>query len=164
MTRIVAGVDGSDHSRRALRRAIEEGALRNGDVEAVYVYSPPRRSFTDDLIELPYSGTSLETIDREDRTHHDLSRAQEALAQAEREVGQWVDKVAAEVDGPTPELVAVGASHPAEALIDQSETADLLVIGTRGLGGFKGALLGSVAHQCIQHSKCPVLVLPPEAD
>jgi len=58
----------------------------------------------------------------------------------------------------------VAAEHPAEALIEQSRAADLLVIGTRGYGGFKGMLLGSVARECIQHSHCPVLILPPEED
>jgi len=165
MTRIVVGVDGSHHSQRALRRAIEEAALRNGRVDAVYVYSQPRRGFSDDLASVPFGGVAgTEGIATEDRTHHELSRAEEAFTQAHRQLEQFVEAGAADVDGPRPELFPVAAAHPAEALIDQSETADLLVIGTRGRGGFRGALLGSVAHQCIQHSKCPVLVLPPDAD
>jgi nucleotide-binding universal stress UspA family protein len=48
---------------------------------------------------------------------------------------------------------------PAKALLRASETADLLVVGTRGLGGFQHLLLGSVAEQCIRHARCPVLVV-----
>jgi nucleotide-binding universal stress UspA family protein len=53
-------------------------------------------------------------------------------------------------------------SHPAEFLTGLSAKALMLVVGSRGLGGFAGVLLGSVSSQCVQHSTCPVLVVPSE--
>ena len=50
--------------------------------------------------------------------------------------------------------------HPVDILVAESGRADLLVVGSRGLGGFKGLLLGSVSQQCAQHSRCPVVVVP----
>ena len=51
---------------------------------------------------------------------------------------------------------------PARALLEAAAGADLLVLGTRGMGGFKGLVLGSVAHQLVSHSPCPVVVVPSE--
>ena len=51
--------------------------------------------------------------------------------------------------------------HPAGILIEASAQADLLVVGSRGHGGFVGALLGSVSHRCVAHALCPVVVVPP---
>ncbi len=63
------------------------------------------------------------------------------------------------VDGQVPVEVHAVHAHAAQALICASETADLLVVGTRGLGGFKSLLLGSVAEQCIRHAATSVLVV-----
>ena len=63
--------------------------------------------------------------------------------------------------GPDAEVEAVlvrGAA--AEALIRSTHPPDLLVVGSRGLGGFKGLLLGSVSTHCVQHASCPVVVVP----
>ena len=64
MTRIVVGVDGSEHSVRALRRAVEEARLRDGHVEAVYVFEPPKPSWADSLIGLPYGRLPSSRRDR----------------------------------------------------------------------------------------------------
>jgi nucleotide-binding universal stress UspA family protein len=48
--------------------------------------------------------------------------------------------------------------RPAQVLVDESEHADLLVVGSRGLGGLRGMVLGSVGHHCAAHSHCPVVI------
>ena len=50
--------------------------------------------------------------------------------------------------------------HPANVLVAEAHGADLLVVGSRGLGGFKGLLLGSVSQQCAHHATCPVAIVP----
>jgi nucleotide-binding universal stress UspA family protein len=54
--------------------------------------------------------------------------------------------------------------EPASALCDLARSADLLVVGTRGRGGFKGLLLGSVSQRCAERSPCPVVVVPSRGD
>lgn len=164
MTRIVVGVDGSHNSRRALRRAVEEAELRGGTVDAVFVYPPAHRNWSDDVVGLAVgAAAAIGTVTEDPPAHHPPNREQDALAMAQSQLEHFVAEALGESE-PAPHLMALTAGHPAEALIEQSRTADLLVIGTRGRGGFAGMLLGSVAHQCIQRSHCPVLILPPEQD
>lgn len=166
MTKIVVGVDGSPHSRRALLRAVEEARLREGKIVAVFVYDPPRRPWGDDVVSLPLGmGTGIGTRPPAPETTADRpsGREQETRQIAERRLERFVEDTLAGEESPPVDLVAIGSDQPAEVLVDQSANADLLVIGTRGLGGFAGMLLGSVAHRCIQRSRCPMLILPPEA-
>jgi nucleotide-binding universal stress UspA family protein len=66
-------------------------------------------------------------------------------------------------DGPTIETEVV-FGHPGPVLIEHSEGADLLVVGSRGFGGFKGLLLGSVSTYIVHHAKCPVAIIPSPHD
>ena len=60
---------------------------------------------------------------------------------------------------------AVRMGQPAQVLVEEAEDADLLVVGSRGHGGFAGLLLGSVSHQCALHARCPVVIVhEPEGD
>ena len=164
MKSIVVGIDGSPHSRKALRRAVAEAAARGCGVEALYVIPPPTRTLSDDLIGLPYGrAVASGTISPDAPAHHPPSRSEESFATAEAALAEFVEEATQDVDGPTPRLVVVPDAHPAEALVRASKDAEMLVIGTRGLGGFVGMLLGSVAQQCIQHAECPMLILPPKA-
>jgi nucleotide-binding universal stress UspA family protein len=74
------------------------------------------------------------------------------------------DKVLAGLDGPHPESVTVKAVHgfPVEELVEASKGADMVVLGSRGVGGFTRMLLGSTAGLVVQHAHCPVLIIPPE--
>jgi nucleotide-binding universal stress UspA family protein len=143
MPGIIVGVDGSGHSHRALIRAINEAALHHAPLTVLTVHQAVKG----------YSGGPV--VYPEDRT--ETERAREA-AQAE------TDKALAEVGALRPESVTVRAVHgfPAEVLIDASRDADMIVLGTRGVGGFGRLLLGSVTSQVAHHAACPVLIVPPE--
>jgi nucleotide-binding universal stress UspA family protein len=68
------------------------------------------------------------------------------------------------LDGPRPDSVTVKAVHgfPVEELITAGQDADMIVLGSRGAGGFTRLMMGSVADQVAHHAHCPVLIVPPE--
>ena len=143
MPGIIVGVDGSGHSQRALVRAIKEAVIHHAPLTVITVHQAVKG----------YSGGAA--IYPEDKT--ETERAREA-AQAE------TDKVLAELGEPRPESVTVTAVHgfPAEVLIDASRDADMIVLGSRGVGGFSLLLMGSVTSQVAHHANCPILIVPPE--
>ena len=157
MKHVVVGIDGSNLSRGAFRRAREEARLRSATLEAVHVIPPPHRSIVGDIAGMPY-GSSL----NEPRSAAD-NRLQAAKQHAHRELAALVQEESEGSEGPNAKLTVLTAGHPADALMSHAAAADMLVIATRGHGGFEGMLLGSVALQCIQHARCPVLVLTPGA-
>jgi nucleotide-binding universal stress UspA family protein len=132
--RIVVGVDGSAGSRRALRRAAEEARAHGAVLEVV---------------------TAWNMLDQVTATEFDPDYG-EARARADLQ-----EIVAAELgaDGP-PVSLRVENDLAARALLDAADGAWLLVVGSRGLGGFKGLLLGSVSQQVAHHAHCPVLIVP----
>lgn len=162
MRGIVVGVDGSEASHRALEWAVEQARLR-GDVPvtAVHAYRPPARRESGPSpypsMRGPYvpANTMVQVVERQ-RTWleeaEQMSRSQaesvlsRAIARVETKGGPRVDRYVVERD-------------PASALVDLSAGADLLVVGHRGRGGFKGLRLGSVSHKCAHHSRCPVVVV-----
>jgi nucleotide-binding universal stress UspA family protein len=91
----------------------------------------------------------------------DPARTEQAREAAQAET----DKVLAGLDGPRPESVTVKAVHgfPVQELIDASRDADVVVLGSRGAGGFTRLMLGSTAGQVVQHAHCPVLIVPPDS-
>jgi nucleotide-binding universal stress UspA family protein len=90
----------------------------------------------------------------------DPARTEDARVAAQAET----DKVLAGLQGPRPESVTVKAVHgfPVEELINAGKDADMIVLGSRGAGGFTRLMMGSVAGQVAQHAYCPVLLIPPE--
>ncbi len=145
MTTIVCGVDGSAGSRRALAWALGEARLRGASVRAVTSWSVP----------VIVAGAGMAPVVLPDEEFETGART--ALDHA-------VDEVSAELakDGgavPAVERVLVRGAA-ANALLDAAKDADLLVVGTRGHGGFTGLLLGSVSQQCTHHAPCPVVVVP----
>jgi nucleotide-binding universal stress UspA family protein len=139
MQRIVVGVDGSDPARRALQWAVEEARLRGAAVEALYAWTYP---YVGSIPVTPVV-VDLERVEADARATLD-----EAVAQVAH-------------DGVTVEPVLVHAGA-AQALVERGREADLLVVGSRGLGGFGGLLLGSVSQQVTHHAPCPVVVVPEE--
>ncbi|HEY6310741.1 MAG TPA: universal stress protein [Streptosporangiaceae bacterium] len=144
MPGILVGVDGSDHSRQALTWAIHEASQRHVPLTVLAVRPPAARPATQIFWNIP----TLE----QDKHDPELARAQ---------VQTWADKVANEAGGPLPGItVEVVTGDPAEELIRASRDADLLVLGSRGSGGFAKLLLGSVTSKVVHHAVSPTVVVP----
>jgi nucleotide-binding universal stress UspA family protein len=139
---IVVGVDGSDSSRAALQWAYEEAAHHAAVLTVVNAWHPPSLPMAP-----PYGHLPPEDYESQPR--------REAMALLEQFTGELVPKTPA-VDVRT--SVEEG-KNPAEVLIRRSEEADLLVVGSRGHGGFVGMLLGSVSQHLVGHASCPVVVV-----
>ncbi|MFP4146267.1 MAG: universal stress protein [Halorhodospira sp.] len=143
MGTIVVGMDGSEGAQHALAWAAAESALRECPVRAIYVID--RRYLDSDLGVLVAPAAS----ELEAEANDILDRALEAIGELPQGVEVRKEVVHAERHG------IVGT------LLDQAgQDAELLVVGSRGHGGFTGLLLGSVSHQVLQHATCPVVVVP----
>ena len=142
MPGIVVGVDGSGHSQRALEWAMHEAALRHMPLRILTVH-PAIVGYYGGVVTSP----------------QDLELTEQAQAAVKAEA----DKVLAALDGPLPESVTVRAVHgfPVEELVNASKEAEMVVLGSRGVGGFTRLMLGSTAGQVVQHAHCPVLIVPP---
>lgn len=139
--RVVVGVDGSHESVAALALAVKEARWRGASLQVVAAYAYPHA-----MLVVPFAP--------DPPTPEDVQRdAEAAIELALAEVRAHGDDLA----GLEIERVTVGGPAAA-ALMAAADGADLLVVGARGLGGFKGLLLGSVSQQCVQHAPCPVLV------
>ncbi|MGE5830278.1 MAG: universal stress protein [Micromonosporaceae bacterium] len=139
---IVVGVDGSGPAHEALGVAFEEAGFRHTGIVAVRVYTVPM-AWSTDLT--PFFE------DYEARRRFELEALIEDLA-------PWQAKYA---ETPVEPIVVEG--HAAGTLTGLSHTAQLVVAGTRGHGGFGGLLLGSVSLQLLHHAECPVLIARPSA-
>ena len=145
--RIVVGVDGSNSSRRALRFGLQEALVDGSSVMVVNSWEIP----------LPQNAESR-TGD-EQTFHEDVF---------DRQSEEIVAGVLAEVVDDETEQLDISAvrmqSHPVEALLKAGEDADLLVVGSRGRGGVRGLVMGSVSQGVLQHARMPVAVLPPRSE
>ena len=141
---IVVGVDGSGSSSEAIRWAAEEARIRGSRVEAVYAWQSP---LVTGLLYIPPDLLDPDALE---------GHAREIVEAAVTEAGDLPDGV--EIESRAVEGV------PTKVLIDASRDAELLVLGSRGHGGFHGLLLGSVGQQCVQHAVCPVVIVRPARD
>ena len=133
---IVVGVDGSAAASNALEFAIEEARLRNAELHIIYAYPVIERHITG-------------------------STGKDYYEQVEEEAKEFIQemvKSAPSTDGINAQWLGV-PGNPAEVLIEASSDATILVVGSRGVGGFMGLLMGSVSEQSVRHSHCPVLVV-----
>lgn len=137
--RIVAGVDGSPSSLAALRWAVSQAQRTGGTVDAVIAWQFPA---TGSFGWAPVS--AIDDLDFESVAKHTLEEA----------IGSLGDEAAGVMVRP---VVVQGLA--AQVLLDAAAGADLLVVGSRGRGGFADALLGSVSQHCVHHASCPVVVM-----
>ena len=135
-------MDGSPSSISALRWAIGQARLTGASVDAVMAWHFP------DLAASGGYGLAPAVA----QPGYDFQEAAEkTLAEA---IGNAFDPAS---DVRVHACAAEG--NPARVLLDASEDADLLVVGSRGHGGFTEALLGSVSQHCVHHASCPVVVI-----
>jgi nucleotide-binding universal stress UspA family protein len=144
MPGIVVGIDGSHHSTRALEWALKEAALQHTPLTVLTVHPVVASPWTGNPVRL-----GADTDEQENMRH----AAEELTA-----------KVTDQLGGSRPDSVTVRAisGFPAKELIEASRDADLVVVGSRGAGGFAKLLVGSVGSQVVEHAHCPVVVVPSE--
>ncbi len=140
---VVVGVDGSPNSDQAIALAFEEASLRNAPLVALHAWNDVTYEDTHGSARIL---TQPET----------LKEGEERLL-SERLAG-WQEKY--------PDVIVrreLQRERPRHALLEASKTAQLVVVGSHGRGGFTGMLLGSTSQALVQHADCPVLVVRPEA-
>ncbi|SCL29465.1 universal stress protein [Micromonospora inyonensis] len=133
---VLVGVDGSELAELAVGHAAEEAARRGVPLLLAHVVPPDAPSADDSAGDVGTADRLLtETAEAVRRRHPELAVSTRALS----------------------------AAKPAQALVEASADAALVVVGSRGRGGFAGLLLGSVSQALVQHAQCPVLVAHPDA-
>jgi nucleotide-binding universal stress UspA family protein len=138
--RIVVGVDGSPSSKAALAWAVRQAELTGASVEAVIAWHFPAM----------VGGAPFAPIE-----------AAYTADYPELAAKVLTDSVCAAVDpdGPVKVSLTVREGNAAQVLLDASDGADLLLVGSRGHSGFTEALLGSVSRACVHHARCPVVII-----
>jgi nucleotide-binding universal stress UspA family protein len=137
---IVVGVDGSKCSHSALRFALEEARIRQARLRIVVVWHVPLVAYG--------AGWAPPPPHLSDDSE---AAAEEVLTEALRLVKEGGASVEIEP--------VVREGQPANALVEESAQAELLVVGSRGRGGFRELMLGSVSQQCAHHARCPVTIV-----
>lgn len=132
---ILVGFDGSDESKRALTWAADLAHLIDGGVTAVSAWEFPSG------YDVPYA---FEGWDPETEPRAEFDRTVQEMPADRRTRVHGLDVV---------------RGDPARVLVERSRGATMLVVGSRGLGGFASLLMGSVSAKCVRHSACPVLVV-----
>jgi nucleotide-binding universal stress UspA family protein len=139
-TKIVVGVDGSPSSRAALRWAVRQAVLTGGTVDAVMAWQFPRILRT--------AAWAPIYVDEAAGLEEDARKTLDAVISDEVKPGDSQLVTTRVVQG-----------DPYVVLREAAADADLLVLGSRGHGGFADALLGSVGQYCVHHAHCPVLIM-----
>ena len=142
MSGIIVGIDGSNHSIRALEWAANQAAVQNAPLTVLTVHLVLQSGWTGNPVTFPEDSEELEK---------------------ERQAAEEMTlKVTSQLGEARPASVTVRAVNgfPSQELIQASREADLLVVGSRGAGGFARLLAGSVSSQVVHHAHCPVVVVP----
>ncbi len=144
MGRIVVGLEGSEGSQAALRWALRQAAMAGHAVEAITAYSFPNAPIYPEVSYVPTEQPGL---------MQQITEMQEkAIADALAATATQVEVSRLILPGPAP-----------GALVKAAEGADLLVVGSRGRGGFLGLMLGSASNYVTHHATCPVVVVRGQA-
>jgi nucleotide-binding universal stress UspA family protein len=141
MPGIIVGIDGSIHSRQALGWAIGEAAIRRAPLTVLTV-CPAYAGYWGPVT---FPG--------------DADIAENARKLAQEETDSVLDKLGAAQRPPSVTVRAV-TGLPAEEILSAAQDADMIVVGTRGAGGFRKLLMGSVGLHVTHHARCPVVVIP----
>ena len=146
-TKVVVGIDDSDGARQALAWALAEARLRGATLHLIHAwsYTPPGGGYRN-LAGMPY--TMMADVDLDDLR----KSAELLLEETTKDATADASDVRIERD--------VIQGSPSDALVGAVTEDDLLVVGSRGHGGFVGLLVGSVSQQCVHHAPCPVVVVP----
>jgi nucleotide-binding universal stress UspA family protein len=158
---VAVAIDASEGSSKALAWAAAEARLRGAVLRVIHAWTLPRLSRADYLEASTEEGSGLSAWDEE---AYDEYRAQ-VMSMADDEPGEAEDVVASQIAavlGPSPDIPLeryVKEGRAAQVILEAAEDADLLVVGSRGRGGFTGLLLGSVSSQVTHHAHCPVTVV-----
>jgi nucleotide-binding universal stress UspA family protein len=137
---VVVGLDGSEESAAALRWAVRYAAAAGASVRAVLAWHFPTSA------SVPPAGIAPPPL-RSEVEGRIAAALEEATAKAAP------DASGVHIDG------QIRYGHPAQVLIEESRSADLLVVGRRGHGAFIGMLVGSVSQHCVAAAECPVVVV-----
>ncbi len=139
MSTVVVGLDGSEGARTALGFALNEARLRGAEVRVVAAWHLPAAAYAGGYG--PGDAQLYGELEQEARDN--------AAGALDR-----VDASGVEV------TTVVREGNPSHVLLEEAGDAELLVVGSRGLGGFRGLLLGSVSQQCAHHAPCPLVIVP----
>ncbi len=143
MPGIIVGVDGSSYSQRALEWAVTEAAIRHAPLTVITVYHAVAG----------YWGRAIPSPEEPGPAGRARQAAHEAVGKALAALGD---------SRPASVTIQAVSGSPAEALLDATRDADMIVAGTRGAGGFARLRLGSVSTHLTYHAHCPVVVIPPD--
>lgn len=138
-SRIVVGVDGSASSKAALAWAVRQADPGGATVEAVIAWRYPVMFGVAEFAAIAWSDADFGGY------------AATVLTDA---IAETVDP-----DSPVKVSSTVREGDAAQVLLEAADGADLLVVGSRGHGGFAEALLGSVSQHCVHHARCPVVIV-----
>jgi nucleotide-binding universal stress UspA family protein len=144
MPGIVVGVDGSPNSERALDWAMKQAAAVRAPLTVIAVHEVPKSYWGGIPVVGPADAALLESL---------RQAAEEMTKRAASRLGDA---------GPASVTVHAVNGFVVKELVDASHDADLVVVGARGGSGFARLLVGSVSSEVVQHSACPVVIVPHE--
>jgi nucleotide-binding universal stress UspA family protein len=167
--RIVVGVDASPNARRALAWAAAEARLRQAVLQVVHAYhsknlAAPVYFGSKHTYDASVGAAGVPEPELTASVHRREAFAEAVRSQADELLEALLGELGETVSGVEVQQTVVEDRHPAEALVQLSVDADLLVVGSRGRGGFSELLLGSVSHAAVLHAVCPVVVVPSSRD